>query len=373
MSNPMNTYEYGNSSEFQFEVMTTYTHSSRYATAQRATIHEDNYQHALDDINRTFRVYEDKASGKHFEIAIANTDSDDETIDAEQSTFSSSISNNIGNAVEFAMHAAANPERRRIYIASYGNGGSSYWDAKEQAYIKETGRFTQPDGSPLPTVAALGRVLLRNDLVVSRISTDSAGGAYATALMTGLPEGQVTHAYFKSRPNITHHRHPLMWGARLQVIENWQKYRMYQKSHDSWRLTLSQLSLARTALSNIYEDGDGKWSIGKAASDSGLLKLRTDARALSLAGEAYNHPAARDTSAALLRQPEAKLTFHFPFSDHLYGPDLRQNVCTLLTQIDAPTVASNQVQALLIPGSHLDHVPYPTLRASIEAYAFKRS
>jgi hypothetical protein len=112
-------------------------------TLARPSIKVDHYLQALEDINQSWRVIEDKKTGKQFEIALANLAmSADQGVDAELSTYTSSISGNLGNGIEFAEHSALHPDRQRLYIASFGNGKSSYWETEEQAYIKKTGRFT---------------------------------------------------------------------------------------------------------------------------------------------------------------------------------------------------------------------------------------
>lgn len=364
-------YEYGNSPAFAFDILRPGANDVDHGVAERVPIDTDTYHQALDDIRQTLKVYEDPETGKHFEIAIANVHSTEDTTDAEHSTFSSAITNNMGNAIEFAIHAASHPERRRVYIASYGNGGSSFWDPAEQHYITETGRFIRPDGTPLPTVAALGRVLRNADLVVSRLSADSAGGTYATALMTALPEGQVTHAYFKSRLSISNHHYPLVWGARQHIGENRDKHRMEAVSQDPWFKTEQVRTAAQEVLGDIYGDSDGSWSLREAV----LSKLKTSAVtavALSHGGGAYAHPAVKDTWAALDRQGDAKLTYHFPTGDRAYGPHLKNDVRSFLLRVGLAGINERQVEALIVPGSHLDHGPYPTMRASLEAYAFER-
>lgn len=365
-----NAYGYGNEPTYSYHALTPedVAREGYFGQVERVTIDVDRYQQGLEDVTKSLGIYEDGQTGKHFEIAIANREGDEDTVDAELSTFSSSITNNEGNAAEFALHSALHPTRRRVYVASFGNGGSSYWDDKEQKYIKDTGRFVQPDGSPLPTIAALGRVLRQQGLDISRFSTDSAGGAYATGLMTALPEGQVTHAYFKSRPNITNHPFALAWGARLQVGENSDKKRELAVSQDPLRKTETSRSAAHLILQEIYDKRDGSWTMKGAAADSGLKKILTDAKALSRGGAAYSHPAAKDTLAALAHQPEANVTLHFPNRDRTYSREAEDNVRDFLAELDG----TKQVEALITLGSHLLHIAYPTMRLSFENYAFSK-
>ncbi len=379
MTKSVETYTFGNSPEFTFEALEAgapIKYDER--TVQRVGMNWDDYDSALHDISGSFRVVTDEQTGKTFEIAVANADATSDTVDAEISTFNSSISNNIGNAIEFALHAASHPDRRRVYIASPGNGGSSHLEAGERKYTRQTGRFTDEHGLPMATMSALARVLRREDLMVSRFATDSAGGAYATALMPALEEGQVTHAYLKSRPGIMAHPLRLLWAARFFVGENLEGRHYVEHTQDPWTMTDERKKFARAVLASIYnEDGKGAWSNLGALKRGGAAKIWSDMEAFSRAG------AAADTAFAFKHQPELKLTHHLPRGDRLYGRTIRDGVENYLTQTAllaagiagvslgaAPSEAS--LEALIMPGTHHDHSQYPTLRQSIETYAFSK-
>jgi hypothetical protein len=366
---------FANTSVYSVEKLTAVTSCIGQQAIPRVTVAAADYEQALDDINSSLNVYEDKESGQSFEIAVANADSDEETVDAELSTFTSSISGNMGNAIEFAEHSALFGNRRRLYIASFGNGGTSYWTEKERKHIRKTGRFTQNDGSQLPTVAALARVLDRHDaFAVSRLSTNSAGGAYATALMGALPEGQITHAYMKSRPNISSHPTKLLWGASFMLKEQAVSRKHTDSSDDPWKMTDDIKDTARLKLADIYEGGSGAWSAAGAVHASGVTKLLTDTLAFSRGGLRNDYPAVHDTAAALRKQYDAKVTYHFPSHDSLYGQDIRADVFGFLSELAVRTRYEeySQVEALIMPGSHHDHSAYPAVRWSMENYAFNR-
>lgn len=375
MANTSETYTYGNQPEFEFETLRLAENNSitsGSAVAERASISRDAFFDALDDTNRTLTVLEDTLTGKTFEVAMANVGATSGIADAEISTFSSSITGNIGNATEFAEHSALHPENTRVYIASIGNGGSSYWDESERKYITKTGRFTAEDGEPLPTVAALERVLRTvGGLTIGRLSTNSAGGAFATALMSAMPEGQVTHSYLKSRPNISNHPTRLLWGAGLMLSEQYDSPQYKANTEDEWGIDTDKVKEeARPYLEAIYGHKNGKdeWTAKGATTEKGIKRLYWDMLAFSKGGAKYGHPAAADTRNALAKQPGAQLTYHFPEKDRLYS-DLRRDVGSFLQHIG---IASSQVEAVLMPGTHHDHSQYPSLRWSIEKYAFNK-
>jgi hypothetical protein len=359
-------------------------HTDTIVIPRHPNINEDHYYQAIVDINRTFRVLKDPETDHQFEIAEVNLHADSSKgVDAGLSTFTSSLTSNLGNAIELALRAASQPGRRRLYIASPGNGKTSYWSKKEQKYIRRTGRFTQEDGKALPTIAALKRALDRAGYVVTRFSTDSAGGAYGTALMRELPEGQVTHAYIKSRPNISEHGkkdssdwQAYLWGLSIFISDALDDSRFKHASVDPWKEKLEFVSkqTTRQRMPRIYAPKSiGEQRVREDIHTYSPSKLWTDMLALSRGGAVYGHPAAVDTAYALAKQPEALITYHFPYNDRLYNL-LPEDAEIFLREIShLGTLATNgQIEALIMPGAHRDHTSYPSFRWSIESYAFQR-
>src|SRR4051812_22144136 len=101
------TYTFGNNPAFEVDAMRA-EHTDglgvEIVTTQRVidrvTINRDDYLTALDDLNHSVKNIEDPLTGKKFEIGVTNISGDGETVDAEISTFTSSITGNIGNAIE---------------------------------------------------------------------------------------------------------------------------------------------------------------------------------------------------------------------------------------------------------------------------------
>lgn len=340
----------------------------------RPPLDEEAYGRALEDIRSSWQIIQDPRSGQQFEVALANIAArKDADVDVEISTFTSSLSGNPGNAIELAMQSTLHPDHSRLYITSLGNGGSSYWNADEQAYVRRTGRFVQKDGRPLPTIAALENALQINEYTARRLTTNSAGGAYATALMVALPEGQVQRAYLKSRPNISNHPLKIAWAAGLVMQDTFggRKYRRF--TQDPWALTSERAEAAKKQLSTIYSE-EAQTAIGLASdTPPGLEKIWTDLSALSKGGARYGHPAAADTARALAQQPEALLTYHFPLEDPHYNSI--EDIITFLRetwQRVGSFATFNQIEALFMPGGHTDHPSFPGVRWAVEKYAFER-
>jgi hypothetical protein len=375
------TFTYGNNHFYSANRLSIRNEAPRIDLLElpKVTIGRQDYLTGLEDINTSWRVLEDSKTGKTFEIAVINDDLDaSELADLEISTFSSSLLDNSGNAVEFAENAAAHPGVRRIYAASPGNGKTSYWEPVERKYTKKTGRFMDGEGRPLPTIAALARCLKNSGYVVSRLSTNSAGGAHATALMQAFPEGQVSHAYLKSRPNIVDHPHFFQWGMKVLIGDLLDDRKFQKTSRDEWRLTGEMIAEAKLMLPRLYDSSVpnlGRDIQVPGGGNHGLSKMWSDMKAFSRGSKGGQpSPAAHDTVQALRKQPDAQTTFHFPDADRLYSPghDAALDFIMSLHQL-GKTAVTRGVEALVLPGAHRDHTQYPSLRWSFENYAFARS
>src|SRR5712691_3534707 len=128
-------YTFGNSESYKATRLSLQRdgviHTDTIVIPRHPNINEEDYNRAIEDINRTFRVLKDPENGQQFEIAEANLQADPTSgVDAGLSTYSSSLTSNLGNAIELALRAASHPDRRRLYIASPGNGKTSYWSTK---------------------------------------------------------------------------------------------------------------------------------------------------------------------------------------------------------------------------------------------------
>gem|GEM_PF-1892427 len=371
---PSEMYTFGNRNEYPVECVRLDgdTLVNEQAMLPRISIPEEVYIQNLEAVRQNWRVLKDPKSEQQFEVATINTEhGTEQEVDVEFSTFTSSISGNPGNAVEFAQNAAAHDARARVYVASFGNGYSSYWTPGERKYIRETGRIIGKNGEVLPTMEALARTLQAAGYIATRISTNSAGGAYGTAFAHALPRDQMTHAYFKSRPNLANHPTRLLWGLGLIAADEWQKRRYARTSNDPWKLTDTMTDEARKILSNIYEVQSQLYAKPKTF---GLGKLWNDMMTFSHGPKgAVHHPAAEDTAYAIDRQPDMLTTYHMPLQDlHYSHPHSDIEKFLLATGALAHEAFISKMRFICLPGAHGDHTYYPDLRRSAEFYALNR-
>ncbi len=369
----------GNETEFEaIQLATNRRDDHQNIMIPRVTIpSKGSYEAALRQTVKHLQVITDPETYQNFEITYSGVDSlEDGPFDTEFSTYNSAISSNPGNAVEFAEHAALRAEKPRLYIASAGNGFSSYLSAEEQRYVKTRGRFTyddfdgdRPITKAIPTIRALKRALESKGVVTDRLSSNSSGANMLTALMYELPEGTVTHAYMKGRPNLVD-QSAIALGYRMLVLETRANNKNKERSKDEWALIDEMVDEAKTKLKPVIDSIDAE-RLGKLAM---VAKLRTDCVAYSRGPDPRRKgrlPAAYDSVRALHRQPDAKVTWHFTSRDRLYTVEPHRPE-QFIRYVSALSRDSNNVTGLVTNGSHADHTHIPSLRWSAEEFAFEQ-
>jgi hypothetical protein len=208
------------------------------------------------------------------------------------------------------------------------------------------------------------------DFNISRISADGIGGAQATALMALLPKGQVTHVYIKGRPNIANHSNRYIWGIGSLLTTMVDRRRYDRISVDEWRSGPDLINLAKLKTQTVYGP-DSKCDQAPEASVRANWINRKWLETMSSA-VARCSPALVDTSIALCRQPEALITYHFPAEDMLYK-NMPEDAFSFLGELCSSRLTRvGQTEALIMPGTHFDHMSYPSIRWSAEKYAFER-
>ena len=138
-------------------------------------------------------------------------------------------------------------------------------------------------------------------------------------------------------------------------------------------MTAEMVDEATERLPEIYSSEGRARKIDADNRTHGPTKMWTDLRAYSRGGDKHGHPAAADTVWALVRQPEAMLTFHFPDQDRLLNW-VRQDVVRFMATVGyiAPDEV-DRMQTLITPGKHRDHTFYPAIRWAAETYALHRT
>src|SRR5438045_6285207 len=168
------------------------------------------------------------------------------------STMYSSLTQNIGNALELAAQGAAAPNTARVYIAFPGNGGSDNLSRNDRHYLADTGRFTK-DGEALESVLALVRALGVNYKEIPiMISADIEAGRLGLGIMTALPPDTVTSAYFHDLPGIS----PTVGASYISVMfsaqQEAQREGLKEDPEEPYRVSDRTKQEAKFFLSDVY-------------------------------------------------------------------------------------------------------------------------
>lgn len=329
-------------------------------------------QEKLDEAGRALRLIEH--NGSNFEIATANNHASDEDAMLHISTFSSSITGNMGNAYEFATQAVRYPNRRQIYVASFGNGGTGrLLTHKERRYAAKTGRFTWEKDDrtvPLPSIKNLHGALGKAGLSVSIIGGDSAGGSYGIALSAAMEEGRLTHAFFSEHANFVNLSIPLIirnMFYRENIINDRQNREL---SPDPEKMTDEKMHRAAETYA-LYKDTPKRQELTNniVRKDIQVRNMLISMQALRRGPRGKRNPIVKDTNAMLRRHPDAKITFGLAELDQLYkNPERAHRAAQVF--LGSIAVQHAPVRAVMIPQmTHAYNKYFPSLYNAVKRYA----
>jgi hypothetical protein len=170
-------------------------------------VDRSEYLARLEEINQTWRIVDDPKTGHKFEIATVNTDFLSKDAVLFPSTEYSSLTQNVGNAVELAASGADKPHVGIVYVASFGNGGTGSMGRADRRYFAHTGRFTQGTSGhgfqALDSVKAMSRAIEHHVGVPNHVSADVAGARLALGLMAAFDVNAIKGSYLNSPPGVS--------------------------------------------------------------------------------------------------------------------------------------------------------------------------
>lgn len=262
------------------------------------------YSNRLDEINDSWRIIKDPKTGHKFEVAGVNLEHIGKDFVLFPSTEYSSLTQNIGNAVELAAHGAANPNTARVYVSYFGNGGSQNLPLRDRAHFLRTSRFTEGlDGSyhALPAVQAMARAVETHFGAPDHMSGDQAGARLAMGLMAAFDENSVKDAYLNGPPGVSHEAHYAKAG--IEDVAD----RINRRVGDAAETALvvpKNNKEAKARLDNIYKSA-GHNALWLSTYGRALPNVLTNVWAYSHHDDPYQieqHALIQDALAALNRQ-----------------------------------------------------------------------
>lgn len=345
----------------------------------------------LEQVDSTLQQLE--YGGDTFEIAIIHSRNENKKgVMLHISTYSSSISTNLGNAFEFAVQGALYEDFDHVYVASPGNGGSSPIEDTgmlidtssgkmgQKEYFRKTGRTTYEDRNevkPLPYLLNMQRALEKAGVEVTGfIGTDSAGGSYATGLAIAMEEGQISHGFFSERSNFKSlGRLGLSYG--MLVTENIRHGNVMRTLRVGGLDVIDPLSIyaprindpqGRTNKTLAEEKVTRARDVPKVKLPQQLSSMVTSLMALGRGPEDGSDPLVSDVNAMLAKHPDGKFTFTLAEYDVLYRGEANNLATQFLGKIDVQRADVTAIILKKLP--HAYHTALPLLQDALRRSAF---
>jgi hypothetical protein len=361
--------------------------------------HRGAYLECLDDINQSFGVAADPETGLKFEVAAVNLQAlrkaramgkeEEINVVVFHSTDFSSLTQNIGNAIELAGMGAANPNTCYIYVAYPGNGRSQNLKGDDRKIFKKTGRLTTGsilDGTEykaVPHAQAMSRAVEEHfDLEAGHVSSNRSGGKMSLAHMAAARENSIKDAYLNGLQGVSKDAE---YGDLDLFVEQTQSRvdRRVHSEYEPGKVTPETIREAKPRLPRIFEADDHKkvlyGTYGRAAG-WGLLprgNFMMNRRALSGhddLNDLQNHALFQDAMAALMRQ-EALITLQA----NLESPGHNIEECIKLGSAIMNHIPANMrsdrrgIEFYIGTGKLEAHTDNPASRLGAERSAFRGS
>ena len=331
----------------------------------------------LDEINDTWRIIEDPSTGRKFETAVVNQEKLGSETALVTSTSFSSLTQNAGNAVELAVHGAANPGMARVYVAFPGNGGSDSLDRDERKYLSQTGRFTRSRIGQNPTydfaisaLSAMTRALDAYSLSPNMITSDVEGGRFAIGAMSALEKNTIKGIYINGLTGISSGSS----YTREMVGEDVRNRKSDDDSSVSeWGVNSELKKEAKKHIPNVYKGLEHTSLMTRTYADAifNQLAYRKAFQGHDELDEPATHAVLRDIIPALVKQ-NALVTIQVNRYSKMHNRNhvikFGRKVINLLAEI--PDVSREDRLQILIGEGTLDHhTKHPEQRWVAERFA----
>jgi hypothetical protein len=352
---------------------------------------ESQLKDKVGEIAQNYRVIFDprstEADPKHFGVTIANEHLLAEGVPAVLilSTEASSLYdkggnvNNHANALELAYTAFKYPDRPIVYMETPGNGNSVILTKDEVAQAAEDGKLLHEsrdesgkltEYEAFETVQAMVRALEDGGIKVSHISSNAGGAHVATALESALPKGTMDRAFLYNLTNISDQN----W-IRLSIAKGWEIFtqgKYAKNSHDPLKLTEERKEMARQVLGDASKNIVKRRLQQARASTHSISKLKGQQK-IFRRGNKHGQSGAVQLVAAQLQHPDLKQTVVLPaFAAQYRDPQDFVRFMEIVSQLGGKAIVVEDIESLTIPMGQYGHSHYPTVRQTLESYAFHR-
>jgi hypothetical protein len=287
--------------------------------------------------------------------------------------------NNHPKALEIAYTDFKYSDHPIVYMETPGNGNSVNFTKDEVGQAAENGKLVSEERDlsgkiteyeAFETIQAMVRAVEDAGIKVGYISANAGGAHVATAFEAALAKGTLERAFLYNLTNISDQG----W-MRLSLTKGWEiitqgKYN--KRSYDPLKLTDERKQMAREVL------GDASGSIVKRriqqarASTHSVSKLKGQQK-MFMHGNKHGQSGAVQLVAAQMQHPELKQTVVLPaFAAQYRNPEDFVRFMEIVSQLGGMAIQVEDIESLTIPMGQYGHSHYPTVRQTLESYAFNR-
>lgn len=281
--------------------------------------------------------------------------------------------NNEGNVLEQAYAAFYHPELPIYLIESPGTGNSVDFTDDEYSSAAKDGRLvsTEIDDEgritsyeAFPTLQAIRRALEAAGVSIGYISANATGAHIGAAFETTLEPGSIEKSFLYNPTNISDRT---FIGFNLAAIREVITQGRY-KSHDPLQLTDERKAMAKAIMSDRPKR---KLDQIRAQTHNPRKLLRQSQ--IWRRGDRHGQAAAVHGVAAQMQHPEARHTYVLPqFAAQYKSPEDFDKFVQAITKLGGFAREVNDIESLLTPLGQYGHSHFPTVRQTLESYAFER-
>jgi hypothetical protein len=287
--------------------------------------------------------------------------------------------NTFDNALEMAYTSFKHPTKRVVYVEIPGNGNSVNLTDEEYAQAAKDGKLVHEkrdhsgkivDYEAFETIQAMVRALEEAGVNITHTSANAAGAHFSTAVATALPENSLERAFLYNPTNISDRSWVCLSVLTLKEVATQRKYK--KASKDPLKLTDERRDMAKRVMGQASK-GIIKRRIQQAQASTHNLGKLSSQQKMFRRGNKHGQAAAVQLVAAQTRHKELRQTIVLPeFAAQYKDPKDFIEFMSQVKKLGGSVIEIADIESLSIPLGQYGHSHYPTVRQTLENYAFHR-
>jgi hypothetical protein len=287
--------------------------------------------------------------------------------------------NTAGLAVELGIMALVR-DQPILLVESPGTGNSTDFDEDEQRQAAQNGRLIYVTGQDsdgritdyetFETIKAIVRTIKSTGVPISHISANAWGAHLGSGVAAELEAGTLEASFLYNPTNISD-RNPAAF-ILASLLEIWQQNKYEERSNDPLRLTPDRLTMARRIMSSRGGNIQLR-KIDQARAQTHDPRKLLWRKLMTSKGHKSGKSAAVHVVSAQMRHPNLNQTCVLPeFAAHYKGPEDFVRFMGDIALLGGLIREVEDLESLKLPMGQYGHTHYPTVRQTLESYAFNR-